>query len=172
MLVATLQVNHLVAMGTDLNSSKLHYDLSKGLHTAYISKRGIGSPITPEEKDSVVVEGAMPHTRFRIAFNHPVLASIDCDASLTIGGLIELLHLHFHNPLRHREMSALKPLMELYLAAMRNMGKRCEASLNCPVEWDEGLKRIDVLGKERKFRGIELDTTSHNYVTLRVAFGK
>jgi hypothetical protein len=174
MLVATLQVNRLVAMGVDTYSSKLYYDVSKGTHTAHLSKCGISSSIPPEERDSLVVEGAVPQTHFRIAFNHPYLTSlIDCDAPPTVGGLIKLLHSHFHEPLRSREMFSLKSNMDLYLAAMNNLGKRCETSFDRDVQWKEWMKRIDVLGKECKFRGIELDTTSsHNYVTLRVAFGK
>ena len=172
MLVAELRVNPLVAMSMEVYSSKLHYDVSRSPHTACISTCGINTSITPQQKGSPIVEGALLYTSFRIEFNHPILRStIDCDSSMTISDLITELHSHFQRRLGSRETANLNRDMTLCTAAFNNQKKRCQATFDPNAEWSLGMKRVDVLGKESKLRGIELDAIN-GPLTLRVTFGK
>ena len=174
LLTTTLQVNSLVAVGMELYSSKISYDVSKEPHTARISRCGITASLSEEEKDFLVVEGALLYTSFSIEFDHPILGrTIKCDSSLTIGDFITLLYSHLRERLGSRETTNLGQDMDLFTEAIKNQHKRCHTTLNPRAEWTQGMKRIDVLGRECKFRGVELDTTSgQDTIVLRVAFGK
>ena len=95
-VLTTMAVDRLVAKGTDLYDSKVHYNISKDPSTACVSTCSISSPISNEQKNYLVVEGAPQNTSFRIVFDHPVLTdTVECDSFLTIGDLIKLLHSHF-----------------------------------------------------------------------------
>ena len=93
----------------------------------------------------------------------------------TIENLIQLLHDHFQQPLGSKETSKLERDMKLYQSAVNNCCERCRTEDDPDDAWWEGsgMKRIDVLGKECKFRGVELDLTpANNRLILRVALGK
>lgn len=174
MLVATLQIHPIVSMGPELYHSKLHYDVSKDPHTAAVSTFGVTTSISIEQKNFPVVGGALVHTAFEIVFNHPILINtIKCDTSLTVGELVKHLYSHFHKRVGAGEMSSIEQDADLYTAAVKHQNKRCQAMFDVGAEWNKGMKRIDVLGKECKFRGLELDATSaHDRLLLRVTFGK
>lgn len=174
LLTTTLQVNPLVAVGMELYSSKISYDVSKEPHTSRISRCGITTSLSEEEKDFLVVEGALMHTNCSIEFDHPVLqTTIRCDSSLTIGDFVTLLYSHFRERLGSRETASLSQDMDLFTEATKNQNKRCRTTHNPRAEWGQGMKRIDVLGRECKFRGVELDTMSgQDTITLRVVFGR
>jgi len=172
LLTTPVAVDSLVAIDTEIHSHKVHYDVSKGLQTACISACGLDTPISNEQKNFPVVKGAPPNARLRIvpADQHPVLTqTIERDSSLTIGELIKLLHSYFHEPLGSEEASSLRSNVDLYPVAIKNQQKRCKAASDPDEEWSMGMKKIDVLGKECKFRGVELDAAP---LTLYVAFGK
>jgi hypothetical protein len=168
-----LTVDPLVAIGSGPYYSKLHYDVAENPHTAYVSAHGIIAPLD-EQRDRPVIEGALPDTSLHIVFNHPsVTKKIKCDASLTIEMLIELLHSYFLHVLGEKEKTELAANMELYAAAVTNQQKRCRAAFDPKLEWSQGMKRIDLLGKTRKFCGVTLDATSSNsHLTLHVEFEK
>jgi hypothetical protein len=142
----------------------VHYD---------VSEDPIEVRLTHEQKRSPVVEGA-PHSRFRIAFGHPALVhTIDFEESLTVGDLLTELHSHFHERVGHGEKYELEKHMDLCGAAVRARTKRCGAAFDAHVEWNRGMKRVDMLGRECKFRGVYLDPSSiSDHLTLRVVFGK
>lgn len=171
-LTSRLVVDPLVAASTELYSSKVHYDVSKEPRTARVSACGVGNRISDEQKDLLVVEGAMPGTKFHITFDHPFLkATMERDSSPTIGRLIRLLYSYFQTRLELSDKSSLELNMGLYSAAVENQRRRCETAYDPDKEWREGMKWIDVLGKGSKFRGVELDV-EYNICTLHVAFGK
>ena len=65
--------------------------------------------------------------------------------------------------------------MNLYQSAGNNCCERRRTEDDPDDAWGEGsgMKRIDVLGRECKFRGVELDlTTANNRLILRVALEK
>lgn len=167
----TPSVNPLVAFDSDSGRYKIRYDLSKDLDTIRVS--GPYGPITDEQRCSLVVEGA-PHKSFRVMFDHSVLTSIiELEGPLMIEDLLRELHSHFRRPPSSREMSDLRKDMYLCRAAVETRVKRCEAAFDPRAEWDRGMKRIDILGRECKFRGIYLDTSSiSDYLKLCVVFGK
>ena len=174
-LTTMLAIHSLVAIDTQMYSPKIHYDVSKDPNTAYISTLGVSVPISNEQKNYQVVEGALPNIDLCIVFDHPILTdTFECDSSLTIGELIQLLYAHFHQGLESSEMTNLRGDVNFYPAAVKNQEKRCRAAFDHKKEWSEGMKRIDVLGRKCKFHGVELDATSstHNYFTIRVVFGK
>jgi len=170
----TPSVNPLVALDPGLYHHKIHYDVSKGSNDVRISRPyGPSIPITEEQKRSLVVEGTL-HRRFRVVVDHPGLTStIDIEGSLTVEDLFEELHSHFHQRVRPGEMSNLKKDMNLFQVAVDTQVKRCAAALDGHAEWDRGMKRVDILGKECKFRGIYLDTSYiSDRLTFYVVFGR
>ena len=162
--ISTPSVNPLLAFDSDSRHYKIYYDLSKDLSAVRI---------TDEQWCSLVVEGA-PHKRFRIAFDHPALTStIEFEGSLTVEDLLNELHSHFRKRPRPREMSELKKDMHLYQMTIQTQVKRCQTAFDPHAEWDQGLERVDFLGRECKFRGIYLDASpTSDHLTLRVVFGK
>ena len=153
----------------------VHYDISKDLSTARVPGLcGRSTLISYEQMHSLAVEGAL-HERFHIVFDHPVLAStIDFEGSPTVEDLLDALYSHFDKRAGSREMSNLMEDMYLFRNAVDTQVKRCEAAFDARTEWDRGMKRVDILGKGRKFHGIYLDsdTSISDYLTLRVVFGE
>lgn len=173
-LLATLQVNPLVAMGQEFHHPKIQYDISKEPHKAQVSTCRVSTAISREQRNSPVIEGALQPTNLTIEFDHPFLINnIRTNTYLTIGDLLEQLHAHFHKQAGSREMADIQQDMELYSTAIHSQKKRCRAAFDPDVEWNQGMKRIDILGKECKFQGVELDASSgSDNLTLRIAFGK
>lgn len=174
LVLTTPSVNPLVALSSDPCHNKIHYDVSKDLNTVCVSKPyGFSTSITNEQRYSPVVEDTL-HRNFRIEFDHPVLTStIDFKGTLTVGDLLEELHSHFHAWVGSREMSKLEGDGTYCHAATIARTKRCEAAFDTRAEWGRGMKRVDILGKETKFRGIYLNTSCiSDYLTLYVVFGK
>ena len=173
LVLTTPSINPLVAY--DSGPCQVHCDLSKDPIRVRVSGLcGRGARITPEQDRSPVVEGAL-HSHFRIMFDHPILERyIDYTEPLTVGDLLAELHLHLHKRVRSGEMHDLKNDMDLYQTAVNTQVKRCGAAFDSHAEWDQGMKRIDMLGKESKFCGVYLDSSApvSDYLTLRVVFGK
>jgi hypothetical protein len=173
LLLTTPSVNPLVALDSDSCSHKVQCDISNDPIDARISKScGRNTSLTPEQKRSPVVEDAL-HSHFRVMFDHPGLAdTIDFHGSPTVGDLLTELHSHFHERVGSGEKSNLKQL-GLYQAAITAQTKRCEAAFDGHTEWNRGMKRVDILGKECKFHGVYLDSSSiSDHLALRVVFGK
>ncbi|KAF9648464.1 hypothetical protein BDM02DRAFT_3115369 [Thelephora ganbajun] len=174
LLPQTPQVNPLVASNSDVCRQKVHYDVSEDPSTARVSTLlGLSAPISYEQKSSLVIEG-VPHGAFRIVFDHPALTStIKFEGSLTIGELLKQLYSHLHKQVGSREMSTLKEDRNFYTVAVKTQSKRCGAAFDARAEWNQGIKRVDVLGKECQFRGVYLGTSPINdRITLHVVFGK
>ena len=172
--VFTPTINPLVGVDSDSSHYKIHYDVSKDPSDARVSKpRGAKSPITDEQKRSLVVEGT-PHRAFLAVFDDPVLTStIELSGSLTVGDFLERLYSHMHTRAGHDETSNLKKDMDRYSAAVTTQIRRCRTASNRHTEWERGMKRVDMLGKECKFYGIRLDPScAGDYHTLYVEFGK
>jgi len=167
-VLTTPSVNPLVAVDSDLYQHKIYYDLSKDLNNV----RGPYGPISDEQMRSLVIQGA-PHGNFRIAFDHPGLtSSIDFEGPLMIEDLLEELHSHFDKRISSKEKTKIEKNMYLYQMAINTQVKRCRATFDPQAEWDRGMKRVDILGKECKFCGIYLDGYVGGYYVLRVVFGK
>jgi len=154
----------------------VHYDISKDLSTVCVpTSYGHSTPISDEQKYSLVVEGAL-HERFRIVFDHPVLTKPMGFfwRSLTVESLLEELLLYFDERVGSRERSNLEKDMHLFREAVDTQVGRCENASDPRAEWNLGMKRVDILGKERKFHGIYLDsdTSNRDYHTLHVVFGE
>ena len=161
-------VNPLVAVDSDPYQYKIYYDLSKDLNSVH----GPYSLISDEQMHSLVVQGA-PHGNFRIAFDHPALIStIKFERPLVIGDLLKALHSHFNKRPSSREKTNIERDMYLLQTAVDTQIKRCQATFDPQAEWDRGMKRVDILGKECKFCGVYLDGYVGGYDVLRVVFGK
>lgn len=176
-VLTTPSINPLVAFDQGPPHSKIHYDVSKDLDHVRVSRpRGHSAPITDEQKRSLVVEG-VPHMNFRIVIDnldHPGLPGhIDFEGTLTVGGLLDELHSEFHQRVGARELSDLRKDMNVYHAAVSAQVKRCGTAFDGHTEWERGMKRVDILGKESKFHGIYLDPSYiDDCLTLHVVFGK
>ena len=173
-MALTLSVNPLVAHDSDPHHYKIHYDISKDLSEIYVSKlHGSGPRITPEQERSRVVEGPSPE-KYHVAFDHHFFTKTKrFSGTPRIKDLLEWLHSYFHERVTTGEESELKEDMDLYQLAVKTQRKRCGTTTDRKAEWDKGMKRVDILGKDSKFRGIYLDTSAINdHLTLRVVFGK
>ena len=63
--------------------------------------------------------------------------------------------------------------MNLWKVASDTQVKRCQDVLDSDAEWAQGMKRVDILGKECKFQGVYLDSSFiGDHLTLHVVFGK
>ena len=174
LLLITPSITPLLALGSSLFCGKINYDVSEDPGNARVSMfYGKSTPITREQKRSLVVEGTL-HRRFRIVFDHPALTrTVEFQKAPTVGDLLAELHWHFYDRVGPGEMYDLKKDMDHYSMAIRTQKKRCNATFDPDVEWNRGMKRVDILGKESKFRGIYLDSSStSSYLTLHVVFGK
>ena len=173
-MALTPSVNPLVAHDSDPHHDKVHYDISKDLSEIYVSKvPGTGPRITFEQERYRVVEGPSPKN-YHVAFDHPFfMRTKRFNGTPRIKDLLEWLHSYFHERVTAGEESDLKGDMDLYQLAVTTQRKRCGATADRKAEWDKGMKRVDILGKECKFRGIYLDTSAiKDHLTLRVVFGK
>ena len=154
----------------------VHYDISKDPSTVCVpTSYGRSTPISDEQKHSLVVEGAL-HDRLQIVFDHPVFTKPMGFfwKSLTVESLLEKLFLYFEERVGSREGSNLKEYMQLFREAVDTQVERCETASDPRAEWNLGMKRVDILGKERKFHGIYLDsdTSNRDFHTLHVVFGE
>ena len=168
-------VNPLVALGSGFCHGKVHCDISESPINVCVSKIwGNSVPITEEQKLSLVVEGAL-HGRFRVRFDHPGLTRtwLDFEGILTVRDLLTEIHWHFHERIGHREKRHLKKDMNLWKVASDTQVKRCQDALESDTEWKQGMKRVDILGKECKFQGVYLDSSFiGDHLTLHAVFGK
>ena len=174
LLLATVFITPLLAFDQSLCYGKIHYDVLKDPGNARVSKLyGQSAPITNEQKRSLVVEGAL-HTRFRIVFDHPALTrTIELHATPTVGDFFAQLRSYFYEPVWDGEKYDLQKDPNHFSEAVKAQKKRCDATFDPDVAWRQGMKRVDILGKKTKFRGIYLDSSStSDYLTLRVVFGR
>lgn len=174
LVLTTPYINPLVAVDSGLCHGKVNFDVSKVQIDVRVSKFcGNSAFITDEQKDSLVVEGAL-HGHFRIEFDHPGLTgSMGFRRALTVGDLLLGLHKYFHERIGQTEKYHLEKDMDLWKVASDTQVKRCQDMYDPRLEWDLGMKRVDVLGKKSKLRGVYLDPSAFgDHLTLRVVFGK
>jgi len=174
LVLTTPTINPLVVVDSELRHHKVHYDASKHPSTARAKFCGRNTPISREQMDSLVVEGAL-HRCFRVMIDHPALTrTIDFkEGSPTVGDFLTELYSHLQEQVGSEEKLTLEGFPSPFIAALKAQMKRCEAAPDFSAEWKRGMKRIDVLGEECKFRGVYLDSTpAGDYLVLNVLFGK
>ena len=170
--VTTLFVTPLLALDQSFGYDKVCYDVSKDPSIARVSTvHGQSVPITREQRHSLVVEGALV-SPFHIAFDHPALTrTIELQGIPTVDEFLRELHSYFLERVGTGEMRDLQGDRDYHPSAVRAQKKRCDAASDPDREWRRGMRRVDILGKGSKLRGIYLDSSPTD-ITLRVVFGK